>query len=186
MAALSVAFLWQSTDLRSKLAAQAERINELTTSAELARAESADLRVAVARLRESNRLASFRIALLDSLLAGAPKAIAVSVWDNDRQDGVFIVRNLKPLPSDKDYQLWIVDPKYPSASRRGCLPGRCQGQRAPGLPRETADPDGEPVRRYDRAEGRSGGAQHQSHGAGGKLAARAPVMGRESGAVGAA
>ena len=48
------------------------------------------------------------------MLAASPKAIAVSVWDNDRQNGVFIVRNLKPLPSDKDYQLWIIDPKYPS------------------------------------------------------------------------
>jgi anti-sigma-K factor RskA len=114
LALLSGAFLWQSSDLRSQLAAAAERINELTTSAELARSESADLRLAVAKLRASNRLASFRIALLDSLLAASPKTIAVSVWDNDRQDGVFIVRNLKPLPSDKDYQLWIIDPKYPS------------------------------------------------------------------------
>jgi anti-sigma-K factor RskA len=83
-------------------------------SAELARSESSDLRLAVAKLRESNRVANFRIALLDSLLAAAPKTIAVSVWDNERQDGVFIVRNLSPLPSDKDYQLWIIDPKYPS------------------------------------------------------------------------
>jgi anti-sigma-K factor RskA len=114
LAVVSLAFLWQSTNLRSQLDAQAARINELTTSAELARSESADLRDVVARLRESNRLASFRIALLDSLLAATPKAMAVSVWDNERQDGVFIVRNLKPLPSDKDYQLWIIDPKYPS------------------------------------------------------------------------
>jgi anti-sigma-K factor RskA len=114
LAVLSVAFLWHGAGLRSQLTAQANRINELTTSAELARAESADLRLAVAKLRESNRLAKFRIALLDSLLAASPKAIAVSVWDNERQDGVFIVRNLKPLPSDKDYQLWIIDPKYPS------------------------------------------------------------------------
>jgi anti-sigma-K factor RskA len=114
LALVSLAFLWQSAGLRSQLAVQANRINELTASAELARSESADLRQAVAKLRESNRLASFRIALLDSLLAASPKTIAVSVWDNERQDGVFIVRNLKPLPSDKDYQLWIIDPKYPS------------------------------------------------------------------------
>ena len=114
MAVLSLAFYWQSASLRSQLAAQAGHINELTASAELARVESADLRQTVAKLRESNRLASFRIALLDSLLAAAPKTIAVSVWDNERQDGVFIVRNLRPLPSDKDYQLWIIDPKYPS------------------------------------------------------------------------
>jgi anti-sigma-K factor RskA len=47
-------------------------------------------------------------------LQGAPKAVAVSVWDNERQNGVFIVRNLKPAPTNKDYQLWIIDPKYPS------------------------------------------------------------------------
>lgn len=114
MALLSLAFYWQGASLRSQLAAQAGHINELMASAELARTESADLRQTVAKLRESNRLATFRIALLDSLLAAAPKTIAVSVWDNERQDGVFIVRNLKPLPSDEDYQLWIIDPKYPS------------------------------------------------------------------------
>jgi anti-sigma-K factor RskA len=127
MAVLSLALLWQSTSLRSQLAAQAGRINELTASAELARAESADLRLAVAKLRESNRLASFRIALLDSLLAAAPKAIAVSVWDNERQDGVFIVRNLKPLPSDQDYQLWIIDPKYSSPVDAGVFQVNAKG-----------------------------------------------------------
>jgi anti-sigma-K factor RskA len=127
MALLSVAFVWQSTSLRSQLAAQAGRINELTTSAELAHAESAELRLTVAKLRESNRLASFRIALLDSLLAAAPTAIAVSVWDNERQDGVFIVRNLKPLPSDKDYQLWIIDPKYPSPVDAGVFQVNAKG-----------------------------------------------------------
>ena len=38
--------------------------------------------------------------------------MAVSVWDNDRQDGVFIVHSLKPPPANKDYQLWVIDPKY--------------------------------------------------------------------------
>jgi anti-sigma-K factor RskA len=119
LAVLSVAFLWQSSHLRSQLAAQVGRVNELTASAELARNESADLRATVARLRESNRIANFRIAVLDSLLAADPKAVAVSVWDNELQDGVFIVRNLKQLPGDKDYQLWIIDPKYPSPVSAG-------------------------------------------------------------------
>jgi len=114
LALVAAGAVWQSAGLRTQLAAQASRINELTISAELARTESSDLRLTVAKLRESNRVANFRIALLDSLLAAAPKTIAVSVWDNERQDGVFIVRNLSPLPSDKDYQLWIIDPKYPS------------------------------------------------------------------------
>ena len=80
----------------------------------MAQTESADLRQTVAKLRESNRLAAVRIALLDSLVSADPKAVAVSVWDNERQNGVFIVKNLKPPPTNKDYQLWIIDPKYPS------------------------------------------------------------------------
>jgi len=114
LSVVAVGAAWQSAGLRAQLAAQANRINELMVSAQLARSETDDLRQAVAKLRESNRVANFRIALLDSLLAAAPRTVAVSVWDNDRQDGVFIVRNLAQLPSDKDYQLWIIDPRYPS------------------------------------------------------------------------
>jgi anti-sigma-K factor RskA len=114
LAVVSFGFLYQSAGLKAELSAQARRIDELGMSLEVAQAESGELRQTVAKLRESNRLAAIRIALLDSLVAADPKAVAVSVWDNDRQNGVFIVKNLKPAPTDKDYQLWIIDPKYPS------------------------------------------------------------------------
>ncbi len=45
----------------------------------------------------------------NSLLADAPKAIAVPLWDNQNQNGVFVAQNLKSLPADKDYQLWVLD-----------------------------------------------------------------------------
>jgi anti-sigma-K factor RskA len=112
LAMVSFGFLYQSAGLKAELAAQARHIDELGMSLEVAQTESGELRQAVAKLRESNRLAAIRIALLDSLVAADPKAVAVSVWDNERQNGVFIVRNLKSLPTDKDYQLWIIDPKY--------------------------------------------------------------------------
>ena len=35
------------------------------------------------------------------------------------QRGVFVVQNLKPLPADKDYQLWVIDPKYPTPVSAG-------------------------------------------------------------------
>ena len=73
----------------------------------------------VVALRETNQLVSLRIAMLNSLLADAPKAIAVSLWDNEQQKGVFVVQNLKPLPTDKDYQLWVMDPKYPTPVSAG-------------------------------------------------------------------
>ena len=114
LAVVSFAFMYQSTDLRAQVAMQAHRIEELGMSLKVAQAQSGELKQVVAKLRDSNRVAAVRIALLDSLLQGAPKAVAVSVWDNERQNGVFIVRNLKPAPTNKDYQLWIIDPKYPS------------------------------------------------------------------------
>lgn len=114
LAVVTFGSLWQSTSLRSTVSVQARRIEELGMSLEVAQSESGHLRQTVAKLRESNRVAAVRIALLSSLVAADPKAVAVSVWDNERQDGVFIVKNLKPAPTDKDYQLWIIDPKYPS------------------------------------------------------------------------
>ena len=114
LAVVSFGFLYQYTGLTAQIASQAHRIQELGMSLEVAQSESGELRQTVAKLRESNRLAAVRIALLDSLVSADPKAVAVSVWDNDRQNGVFIVKNLKPAPTNKDYQLWIIDPKYPS------------------------------------------------------------------------
>jgi len=127
LALVSIGALWRSAELSRQLEAQATRIHELTVGAELARSETSELRLAVEKLRESNRVANFRIALLDSLLAASPRTLAVSVWDNERQDGVFIVRNLKPLPSDKDYQLWIIDPKYPAPVDAGVFQVDAQG-----------------------------------------------------------
>jgi anti-sigma-K factor RskA len=127
LAMVSLGFIYQSAGLKAELVAQARRIEELGMSLEVAQAETGDLRQTVARLRESNRLAAIRIALLDSLVAADPKAVAVSVWDNERQSGVFIVRNLKPAPTDKDYQLWIIDPMYPSPVDAGVFQVDAQG-----------------------------------------------------------
>jgi anti-sigma-K factor RskA len=114
LAVLTFAFVFQTIRLKVQVGAQDRRIEELAMSLQLAQAEVGELRHTVAKLRESNHLAAVRIALLDSLVHNEPKAVAVSVWDNERQDGLFVVRNLKPAPADKDYQLWIIDPKYPS------------------------------------------------------------------------
>lgn len=102
----------QTSMLRGQLSAQSDRVTELNQLADALRAQTNELSKAVAALQETNRIAGLRIAMLTSLLADSPKAVAVSLWDNEQQDGVFVVQNLKPLPADKDYQLWIIDPKY--------------------------------------------------------------------------
>jgi anti-sigma-K factor RskA len=99
-------------DLKEQVRRQSNRIEELDQMADALRATTNSLQQTVAGLQEVTKVADLRIALLSSLLTDSPKAVAVSLWDNQQQSGIFIVQNLKPLPPDRDYQLWVIDPKY--------------------------------------------------------------------------
>jgi anti-sigma-K factor RskA len=99
----------QDSRLKKALVSQAQQINDLNQLALTLQSATNDLQKTVLALEETNRLANVRIAMLNSLLADEPKAVAVSLWDNSRQEGVFIVENLKPLPADHDYQLWVLE-----------------------------------------------------------------------------
>ena len=68
-----------------------------------------DLQQTVLALQATNRLTNMKIAMLNSLLADAPLAVAVSLWDDSKQEGVFVVQHLKTLPPERDYQLWVLD-----------------------------------------------------------------------------
>ncbi len=68
-----------------------------------------DFQQIVLSLQATNRLANMKIAMLNSLLADAPTAVAVSLWDESKQEGVFVVQHLKALPPEKDYQLWVLE-----------------------------------------------------------------------------
>jgi anti-sigma-K factor RskA len=121
LAAVCVIFALQVQSMGTQLQARQQRIDELDHMAEALRAERADLKQAVATLQQSNRLANMRIAVLNAQLSADPKAVAVSVWDNERQSGVVVVHHLKPAPKGKDYQLWIIDPRYPTPVDAGIL-----------------------------------------------------------------
>jgi anti-sigma-K factor RskA len=99
-------------DLQSTVRNQNARITELDQLADTLRGATNQLSQTVANLQSATKLADVRIALLSSLLSDSPKAVAVSLWDNQQQSGVFVVQNLKPLPADRDYQLWVIDPQY--------------------------------------------------------------------------
>ena len=122
LAALCVLFGWQLHGMRSELQARQGRIDVLNHVAEQLRNDSENLRQTVRTLQQSNRLANIRIAVLNAQLSADPKALAVSVWDNERQSGVVVVHHLKPPPKGKDYQLWIIDPRYPTPVSAGILP----------------------------------------------------------------
>ena len=109
MAMLCVLEFREHIRLREIVYAQTRKIGDLNQLAQSLSAATNNLQQAVLALQETNRLANLRIAMLNSLLADSPKAVAVSLWDNAKQEGVFVVQNLKQLPADKDYQLWVLD-----------------------------------------------------------------------------
>lgn len=113
--------------LRQKVGEQAEQLAGLNRLADALRGEAQDLKQTVATLEETNQFQNVRIAMLNSMLADSPKAAAVSLWDQKLQRGVFVVQNLKPLPADKDYQLWVIDPKYPTPVSAGVFQVDAQG-----------------------------------------------------------
>ena len=127
LAIVCVIGLSQQKALRQKNDEQAKRLADLGRMADSLRNETQDLKQVVASLQETNRLAGLRIAMLNSMLADSPKAVAVSLWDNQQQRGVFVVQNLKPLPVDRDYQLWVIDPKYPTPVSAGVFQVDAQG-----------------------------------------------------------
>jgi len=75
-------------------------------------AESSRLRTRVTRLEERDFLARVQIASLSSKLENAPSANAVVVWDEKKQRGILKVTQLPRNAADRDYQLWLVDPRY--------------------------------------------------------------------------
>ena len=119
--------LSQQFKLNDQLSQQSARLQAMNQMADGLRSETNTLQQLVSALRETNQIVNLRIAMLSSLLADSPKAIAVSLWDNEQQKGVFVVQNLKPLPTDKDYQLWVLDPKYPTPVSAGVFQVDAQG-----------------------------------------------------------
>ena len=99
----------QLQPLHKKMKAQVQQITDLNQLVQTLEAATNNLQQTVLALQETNRLAGLRIAMLSSLLTDSPKAVAVSLWDDSKQEGVFVVQNLKPLPVDRDYQLWVLD-----------------------------------------------------------------------------
>ena len=81
------------------------------TSAYLA-AERAGFRKRIARLEQRDVLSQVQIASLSSKLENAPNANAVVVWDEKKQRGVLKVTQLPRNEENRDYQLWLVDPRY--------------------------------------------------------------------------
>ena len=75
-------------------------------------AERGRLRKRITRLEQRDLFAQVQIASLNSKLENAPDANAVVVWDEKRQRGILRVTKLPRNEENRDYQLWLVDPRY--------------------------------------------------------------------------
>jgi anti-sigma-K factor RskA len=64
------------------------------------------------RLKQESDLAQYKIATLASMLGNSPQALAVVVWNPMEQEGMLKLAKLAMPASDKDYQLWVIDPQY--------------------------------------------------------------------------
>jgi anti-sigma-K factor RskA len=109
---LALVCYWQVAEkvvLNRYIQTQNHKINSLFALANELQSATNQLQQTVLALQEINRLANLRIAMLNSLVADAPKAIAVSLWDNEKQDGILVAQNLKALSGDQDYELWVMD-----------------------------------------------------------------------------
>jgi anti-sigma-K factor RskA len=64
------------------------------------------------KLKQEGDLAQYKIATLASMLGNSPQALAVVVWNPMEQEGMLKLAKLAMPASDKDYQLWVIDPQY--------------------------------------------------------------------------
>ncbi len=101
----------QLDDAKAELLARQSKLAQVNEKLAVATTQISDLRE---RLRAEGDLAQFKIATLASLAGNSPQALAVAVWNPTTQQGVLRVEKLPALASDKDYQLWLIDPAYPS------------------------------------------------------------------------
>jgi anti-sigma-K factor RskA len=104
---------WQAETaaLEAKLASTVQLEAQARQQARDLQRQLGSLQTELAALQDKYNVSQMRVAILTSLLQDSPKSVAVSVWDNTKQEGVFVGENLKTLPADKDYQLWVLDPR---------------------------------------------------------------------------
>ncbi len=74
--------------------------------------DRANIRNRMAALEQRDVFAQTQIAMLSSKLESAPQAQAVVIWDSQKQEGVLKVVGAPVTAKDRDYQLWMVDPRY--------------------------------------------------------------------------
>ncbi len=85
------------------------------------RAESAKLAAEVAQLKKQESESQLQIATLQSKVWEYRRTEMLVVWDQKRSQGVVMLDKMPKVESDKDYQLWVVDPTKPDPVSAGVV-----------------------------------------------------------------
>ena len=85
------------------------------------RQELVALRGETLTLRSRDVFSKMKIATLAAQNEDYAKGTAVVVWDAEKQRGVIKLTNIPPAAAGKDYQLWLIDPRYPQPVSGGIV-----------------------------------------------------------------
>lgn len=83
--------------------------------------DRAQIRHELAELRGKDAVDTMKIATLTSQLANSPISVGAVAWDGKTNRGFLTVQKLPPLAPNQDYQLWVIDPKYPQPVNGGIV-----------------------------------------------------------------
>jgi anti-sigma-K factor RskA len=77
------------------------------------------LKSELADLQTRNDVCQMQVAMLDSMNGKPRQGLAVVIWDPSTQTGVLKGEDMPRPAANEDYQLWVVDPKYPQPVNAG-------------------------------------------------------------------
>lgn len=103
---------------KQALAKEIETLNKRETEA---KAQNARLTAEVAALKEQEQQSQLQIATLQSKVWEYRRSEMLVVWDQKRSQGVVMLDKMPKVDSDKDYQLWVVDPSKPNPVSAGVV-----------------------------------------------------------------
>lgn len=103
---------------KKALATEIESLNKREADA---KAQNARLTAEVAALKEQEQQSQLQIATLQSKVWEYRKSEMLVVWDQKRSQGVVVLDKMPKVESDKDYQLWVVDPNKPNPVSAGVV-----------------------------------------------------------------
>ncbi len=104
----------QKLALSNEIDALRKRENE-------AKVESARLAAEVVELKKQESESQLQIATLQSKVWEYRRTEMLVVWDQKRSQGVVMLDKMPKVESDKDYQLWVVDPSKPDPVSAGVV-----------------------------------------------------------------